>query len=259
MWTMTLPPDTVLELEGIIRVFAASIWLSKSSFSVEGSFVFLLSLFCLYDTVVRFNTEHFLLHAARDEAQKAEDEADQKKGFVRLPSSIIGYKPYTEWVYWLPNDPPTADQSQRCAGSFENRTSGPFVLPDGATICFVSDMCQGPFPGSSKFALSADGTTIEMGVPFAAFLRSKKSGLPMLGIGQSVAVQFSLETNAFSSWCSDATLSFSYTFEGAPESNAGGMAGLAIGMFFAGILVAALAVLVWFKVVRHKQSSYNTL
>jgi hypothetical protein len=48
----------------------------------------------------KFNTEHFLLHAAKDNSQKAEDEADQKKGVVRLANSIIGYKPYTEYVYW---------------------------------------------------------------------------------------------------------------------------------------------------------------
>jgi hypothetical protein len=66
-----------------------------------------------------FNTEHFLLHAAKDEAEKILDMNDQKqgkkmleflnnliggKGVVRLADSVIGYKPYTEWVYWCGRD-----------------------------------------------------------------------------------------------------------------------------------------------------------
>ncbi len=109
-----------------------------------------------------------------------------------------------------------------------------------------------------------DGTQIEMGVPFAAFLKDKTTGAPMMQLGKTVAAQFTLETSSEYSvpvdWCSDASNSFAYFFEG-PVTNgptSAAVAGVAIGLFLAGVILAAVAFLVWTRVIK-KRSSYNTL
>lgn len=117
-------------------------------------------------------------------------------------------------------------------------------------------MCKGPFPGSSKYAKSADGSRIEMGVPFAAFMRNKTTLQPMLSLGKSVAVQFTLETSSEfgvpKQWCSDASTSFAYVFEGPSGPSAGAIAGVAVGLFLAGCLVTALAAIIWIRVCSKK-------
>lgn len=99
-----------------------------------------------------------------------------KTGQIQYAQGTVPYKPYGEWVYYPAGNPPTESESQRCAASINGRTSGPYALPDGAQVCFVSDKCSGPFQGSFQYAFSKDGTELEMAVPFAAFLKLASSG-----------------------------------------------------------------------------------
>lgn len=86
---------------------------------------------------------------------------------------------------------------------------------------------------------------------------------PALGLGQSVNVQFTLETSSELSvptdWCSDATESFVYHFGVAPPIASAGTS-FAVGIFAGlglGILITALvAAFLW---RRAKKAQYSTL
>jgi hypothetical protein len=103
-------------------------------------------------------------------------------------------KSYTEWAYWPSSSPPSPSESLRCSLGAP-LTSGPFVLPDGASICFVFERCDGPFLGGMRVAVSPDGTELELSAPFAGFLRDAATGQDAVRVGQTVTVQFSLETS----------------------------------------------------------------
>jgi len=161
-----------------------------------------------------FNTGHVILHAMHNDEEREAAQLDQRAGLVGLSTSIVSYRYYTEWVYYGPGRPPPFDEAHRCSESFEGRTEGPYVLPNGATICFVSDMCDGPFQGDFQYAFNPGRTELEMSIPYAAFLRVKNSSIPeipALGLGSTVTAQFSLETSE-PQWNSDATVPFAYHF-----------------------------------------------
>ena len=157
------------------------------------------------------NTAHYLLHNMVNDAQKPPVEALNKQGKVFFDPA--GYRPYTEWVYYSPEHPPSPEEAARCSAGPSNLSSGPFKLPDGSWICFVMDKCHGPFLGAMKTAYSKDGTELEISAPFAGFLRTL-DGKNAIREDMVVTVQFSLETSGQLSstgdWTTDATLPWVY-------------------------------------------------
>lgn len=121
-----------------------------------------------------FNTGHYLNHGARNAAELAAAELDQRNGIVRvLPGS---YDYYTQWVWFddLSGQVPLADGS-------------------GASITFVSD--RGPVvKGVIDVALSADGSEMEMMAPFRGFMKDPQ-GRPIIALGKTLDVSFSLEAS----------------------------------------------------------------
>jgi hypothetical protein len=123
----------------------------------------------------RMNTGHYINHACRDQTELDQAFLDQssrqyqkgkngpyKPGFVRLGEGT--YRHYTEWVYH-PND----------------------------TLTFVRD--EGPqVLGLIRGAVSGDGHELEMVIPFKGFLVDSK-GKPLLQLGQTINVSFSLEAS----------------------------------------------------------------
>jgi hypothetical protein len=210
-----------------------------------------------------FNTGHILLHSMNDTADyQQQQQTIINTGGIGYASGTVPYKPYAEWVYWSASKPPNAEEAARCAAAVNGLTSGPYRLPDGSSLCFVTDKCAGPFQGAFQFAFSSDGHELEIGTPFASFLHLQATGKPALGIDSVVNVQFTLETSRELSipldWCSDGTESFVYHFGRAATLPPGVL--LAIGIF-SGIAIGSIgsvgiAYLLW---RRHKRKEYNTL
>jgi hypothetical protein len=123
-------------------------------------------------------------------------------------------------------------------------TSGPYQLPSGDWICFVSDTCSGPFQGAFKFAFSADGTQLEMGMPLKAFL-NLQDGTPAVGIGSTLTVQFTLETSGQLSqpddWVTDGSFTFPYHLDplSVVENSLAWQIAVPIATFFVGVTIAA--------------------
>ncbi len=135
-----------------------------------------------------FNTGHFLQHGATDDTELEQAFDDQSNGgyvwdppntektqgpfmpgFVNvLPGS---YDFYTQWVY-KEND-----------SGFGGNDSVTFVQDKGPVIT-----------GNVTYALSADGHQLEMKVPFKGFLKNA-AGNPIVGIGKTVDLSFSLEAS----------------------------------------------------------------
>ncbi len=203
------------------------------------------------------NTGHVILHNMWNDSQKAavQDLNKQGRAFFDGPAN---YKSYTEWVYWSADVPPTTEEAARCAAGPLALSSGPFQLPDGAWICFVFDKCHGPFMGAMQVSLSADGTELEMSVPFDAFLRHRSSGANVVAIGQTVTVQMSLETSPqFSlpkTWTTDATLPWVYHIGESPIPVAA-LVLVPAAAFLTGAILAAL--LVCF--CRSKRAGYSSV
>lgn len=179
------------------------------------------------------NTGHVLLHARWNGSETSTQQEEQKQGVVTL-AGPAQYKNYTQWVYWTADAPPTAEEAARCtAGQAipegqQGRTEGPYTLPSGATICFVSDKCNGRFTGALQYAFSPDFTQLELSIPFEAFMKTA-NGTALLSLGKSVMVQGTMETSPElcdstpKNWASDATFAFAYHFDA--EEGGGGTAG----------------------------------
>ncbi|QDU82544.1 FG-GAP repeat protein [Polystyrenella longa] len=131
------------------------------------------------------NTGHYLLHAALNDTELQQDFADQSNngyvwngpqtqgpfdpGFVGLKSG--DYDHYTQWVY-KDNDPANGGQD---------------------SVTFVQD--KGPVvSGIINFAQSANGSELEMIVPFKGFLKDQL-GNPIVSLGNTVDLSFSLEAS----------------------------------------------------------------
>ncbi len=203
------------------------------------------------------NTAHIILHNMWNDSQKPAVEELNKQGRSYFDGPA-NYKSYTEWAYWTAAVPPTADEAARCATGPVALTSGPYQLPDGAWICFVMDKCHGPFLGAMQVSLSADGTELEMSAPFDAFLRHRSTGNNVVGVGQTVSVQMSLETSgqlsSTGSWTTDATVPWVYHI-GPAELPVVALVLVPAASFLTGGILAAL--LVCF--CRSKRSGYSSV
>jgi hypothetical protein len=144
-----------------------------------------------------YNTGHYINHGAVDAGSLAQARLDQIAGVMDvLPGS---YDWYTQWVWWDAWATPTPAESAAC-------TDGPWTLPDGSQICFVSD--RGPvFNGIVKYASSLDGTQLEMSAPFRGLMNNKGDGTPVIDYGSTLDISFSLEASGELSgscdWASD--------------------------------------------------------
>ena len=131
------------------------------------------------------NTGHYLLHGALDDVELEQSFADQSggnyvwggdktqgpfdPGFVEIKAG--DYDHYTQWVY--KNDDPNNGGND--------------------SVTFVQD--RGPVvTGNITFAQSADGTKLEMMVPFEGFL-TDQFGNSIIELGQTVDLSFSLEAS----------------------------------------------------------------
>lgn len=132
-----------------------------------------------------FNTGHYLNHGALDETELHQAFADQSQGGYDpngpdtqgpFPPGFVNIKPgtyehYTQWVY-KENDPD---------------------LGGNDSVTFVKD--KGPVvEGIVDYAISPDGHQLEMRVPFKGFLTDAE-GNPIVGIGKTVDLSFSLEAS----------------------------------------------------------------
>lgn len=138
-----------------------------------------------FDGVV--NTGHYLNHGARDESELQTAFMEQTQGkFLKgndgpYPVGTLTIKPgtykyYTQWVYH-----------------------------ENDTITIVRD--KGPaVPGIVRFALSGDNHELEVQFPYKGFLKDP-SGKPIVGIGDTLDISFSLEASGEFSrpheWASD--------------------------------------------------------
>jgi Bacterial TSP3 repeat len=136
-----------------------------------------------------FNTGHYLNHGCLDAAGFAAAQADQTLGVVDvLPGT---YDWYTQWVWW---DTPQGNP-------------GEIVLPDGtSTIIWVAD--RGPvYQGIIEIALSGDSHEAEMVAPFRGFMEDKIAGTPIMALGKTIDLSFSLEASGElavgADWASD--------------------------------------------------------
>ena len=132
-----------------------------------------------------FNTGHYLNHGALNQAQLDQAVEDQKTGVVNVLPGTYDY--YSQWVWW------------------DDTTSGDYVLPgDEASITFVADKGD-VYQGIIECAVSADGHELEMVAPLRGFMKDV-AGNPIIGIGDTINLSFSLEASgelATGDWASD--------------------------------------------------------
>ncbi len=124
-----------------------------------------------------FNTGNYLNHGCLTDADYLAAQIDQSNGVVDVVPGI--YDIYTQWVFW--------DQPQGIPGEI--------TLPDGhSTILWVED--KGPvYESIIQIALSPDGHEAEMVAPFRGFMKNKKTGEPIIALGNTIDISFSLEAS----------------------------------------------------------------
>lgn len=136
-----------------------------------------------------FNTGHYLLHACLDPNSYLISHMEQLQGFVTLGPG--NYECYTQWVWY--DTPP--------GYPFEN------ILPSGEAIYWVADRGR-VYPDSIvEIFLSADGHEAEMRAPFRGFMKDSLGGDPIIELGDTIDVSFSLEASGElavgAEWASD--------------------------------------------------------
>lgn len=141
-----------------------------------------------------FNTGHYLNHGCLNNAEFLQARMDQSDGWVNVKPGTYDW--YTQWVWY--DTPPHLNES----------TYGPeIVLPTGEAIYWVLD--KGPaYPGAIiTIAISADGHEAEMKAPFRGFMKDAPTGNPLVALGKTLDVSFSLEASKELSpdnmWASD--------------------------------------------------------
>ena len=136
-----------------------------------------------------FNTGHFLLHGCLDATTFTASQVEQSQGFVTLVPG--NYDCYTQWVWY---DTPPGYASE-------------IIIPTGEAIYWVAD--KGPiYPDSIvEIFLSADGHEAEMKAPFRGFMKDGPGGNPIIELGDTIDVSFSLEASGElavgAEWASD--------------------------------------------------------
>lgn len=127
----------------------------------------------------KFNTGHYLLHAAQSAADLPAMEEQQKQGIAEPRPG--NYDDYTQWVM------------------FDDSSSGDHDLSDGTSITFVED--EGPVhQGIVEAAISPDGHELEMIAPFTGFMsypgvNPGERGDPIIELGRTIDISFSLEAS----------------------------------------------------------------
>lgn len=172
-----------------------------------------------------FNTGHYLNHGCLDMAEFLQAQSDQSDGWVNVkPGS---YDWYTQWVWY---DTPQGLPDE-------------IILPTGEAIIWVED--RGPaYPGAIiEIQRSADGREAEMKAPFRGFMRDAPAGAPIMALGKTIDVSFSLEASgelaAGGAWASDtADPIVGYTL-GTEEFSQGAPLGAATVVLAAALLALA--------------------
>ncbi len=124
-----------------------------------------------------FNTGHYLNHGCMNDADFLSAQADQALGLVDILPGTYDY--YTQWVFW-DEQPPFPEAIE---------------LPNNqGWIVWVVD--KGPvYQGVIQIAVSEDGHEAEMIAPFRGFLREKSTGMPVMDLGRTIDLSFSLEAS----------------------------------------------------------------
>lgn len=136
-----------------------------------------------------FNTGHYLLHGCLDMTTFNASQAEQSQGYVTLVPG--NYDCYTQWV-WYDTPPGYANE---------------IIIPTGEAIYWVTD--RGPVYPSAivEIFLSADGHEAEMRAPFRGFMKDGPGGDPIIALGDTIDVSFSLEASGElavgAEWASD--------------------------------------------------------
>ena len=127
-----------------------------------------------------FNTGHFLLHGCLETDEDPAFFASQDEQAMGLVSLVPGnYDCYTQWVFY--DTPPGFSEE--------------IIIPSGEAIYWVVD--KGPvYPDSIvTIAISADGHEAEMKAPFRGFMKDSTTGEPIVALGKTLDVSFSLEAS----------------------------------------------------------------
>ena len=136
-----------------------------------------------------FNTGHYLLHGCLDATTFNASQMEQSIGYVSLVPG--NYDCYTQWV-WYDTPPGYANE---------------IIIPTGEAIYWVVD--KGPVYPSSivEIFLSADGHEAEMKAPFRGFMKDGPGGDPIIELGDTIDISFSLEASGElavgAEWASD--------------------------------------------------------
>ena len=136
-----------------------------------------------------FNTGHYLNHGCLDNAEFLQAQADQSNGWVNVKAGTYDW--YTQWVWF--------DTPQGLPGEI--------ILPTGEGIVWVAD--RGPaYPGCIiEISISPDGHEAEVKAPFRGFMLDAPSGDPIMALGKTIDVSFSVEASsefaAGGEWASD--------------------------------------------------------
>lgn len=124
-----------------------------------------------------FNSGNYLNHGCLTEEDYLAAQLDQANGVVDVVPGVYDW--YTQWVFW--------DEPQGFPGEI--------VLPDGhSTILWVVD--RGPvYESVVQIAISYEGHEAEMMAPFRGFLNNKQTGEPIMALGRTIDISFSLEAS----------------------------------------------------------------
>ena len=154
-----------------------------------------------------FNTGHYLNHGCLDNAEFLQAQMEQSNGWVNVKAGTYDW--YTQWVWF---DTPLGQP-------------GEIILPTGEAIIWVTD--RGPaYPDCIiEIALSADGHEAEMKAPFRGFMLDAPAGNPIMALGKTIDISFSLEASselaAGGQWASDTADPIVGYVLGADEADAG--------------------------------------
>lgn len=132
-----------------------------------------------------FNTGHYLLHGCLGKQGSPSFLASQQEQAQGLVSIVPGnYDCYTQWVWY--DTPPNLNPGTH---------GDQIVIPTGEAIYWVLD--KGPaYPGSIvTIAISDDGHEAEMKAPFRGFMKDSTTGEPIIALGKTLDVSFSLEAS----------------------------------------------------------------
>lgn len=124
-----------------------------------------------------FNTGHYLNHGCLDNSEFLQAQSDQSNGWVNVKPGTYDW--YTQWVWY--DTPPGLP--------------GEIILPTGEAIVWVVDRGPAYLGSIVEIAVSADGHEAEMKAPFRGFMRDAPAGSPIMALGKTIDVSFSLEAS----------------------------------------------------------------